>query len=117
MAELNESPRKWRVVSARAYYWGKKIMKPGQVFVAFEKDLPAEFKPMVVALDGLPDAPPMIPKVEPPKVEQPVFRVTYRKRERNGGEYYDIMDSRGKKVNEKNLTEEEADNMLKSLQA
>ena len=55
--------------------------------------------------------------VEPPKVEQPVFRVTYRKRERNGGGYYDIMDSRGKKVNEKNLTEEEADNMLKSLQA
>jgi len=117
MAEVNDAPRRWKVVSNRAYYWGKKIMKPGQVFVAFEKDLPVEFKSMVIALDGIPDTPPMIPKVDPPKVEQPVFRVTYRIRERNAGEYYDIMDSRGKKVNEQNLTKEEAENMLKTLQA
>jgi hypothetical protein len=116
MAEINDAPRRWKVVGHRAYYWGKKIMKPGQIFVAFEKDLPAELKSIVIALDGIPDTPPVIPKIEAPKITETVIPVTYHIKERFLGGTFDIINSRGKRINEKALTKEEADKMLNFLQ-
>ena len=82
-------------------------MKPGQVFTALESDLPEELKSMVIAVNEI------IPAKEP---EIPVTPVTYRIKERKGGEYYEVLDSKGKKVSEKNLTKEEAELMVKKLE-
>lgn len=107
MAELDNIPKKYKVVSSRAYYWGKRIMKPGQVFFAFERDLPEEFKLMIMEMD-LP--------VKQPEVQESSFRsATYRIKERKGGEYYDVIDSNGKKMNEKQLSKEEAEELVKKL--
>lgn len=109
MAETNEVPKKYRVISPRAYYWGKRIMKPGQVFSAFEKDLPEELKLMIVEVDVAP------PVIQPEVQEAPPHVITYRIKERKGGAYYDVVDSNGKKVNEKQLSKEEADELIKKL--
>ena len=48
---------------------------------------------------------------EVPKVD----KIRYRIKERNGGEYWDVLDSNGKIINEQHLNRDEAFEMLKSL--
>jgi hypothetical protein len=121
--ETNETPIRWKVVASRSYFWGHKIMKPGQIFTAAEKDLPANFRPLVVPLDNTIQVqkPPdlrsrtnwqdtVVPEPEP-KPESPVYRV----KEKANGEWYDVYDSKNKKVNEQKLTKEEAERFVKNL--
>ena len=42
-------------------------------------------------------------------------KMRYRVKERNGGEYWDVLDSNGKIMNEQHLNRDEAFDMLKSL--
>jgi hypothetical protein len=42
-------------------------------------------------------------------------KMRYRVKERNGGEYWDVLDSNGKIMNEQHLDRDEAFDMLKSL--
>ena len=44
-----------------------------------------------------------------------VDKMRYRVKERNGGEYWDVLDSNGKIMNEQHLNRDEAFDMLKSL--
>ncbi len=52
---MKEEPIKWKVVSSQSYRWGKhKIMKPGQIFLAFEKDIPEDFMSMIMKVEEAP---------------------------------------------------------------
>jgi hypothetical protein len=116
---------RWKVVSSRPYRWryqGKVLMmKPNQVFVAAEEDIPEEFRAMVISLSPTPTIPRVVRKEPiaevniPERVKAPEKPITYRIKPR--GDYFDILDSKGKKVNEQKLSEDEAADMLKSLQA
>lgn len=102
------------------------MMKPNQVFTATKEEIPADFMPMIIALDKVPVVPKVVAALsaevpiiieglitEVPKVvEKPI---TYRIKPR--GDYFDILDSKGKKINEQKLSEDEALDMLKKLQA
>jgi hypothetical protein len=120
-------PIRWKVVSSRPYRWGRhRMMKPGQVFTATVEEIPADFMPMIIALDKVP----VVPRVaEALPVEVPIIiegltteipkvvekPVTYRIKPR--GDYFDILDSKGKKINEQKLSEDEALDMLNKLKA
>lgn len=116
MAESN-TPTKWKVVSSKAFYWGRHIMKPGQIFKAVLADIPEEVKQNIISVDEpvtvIPGAP--YTPYEQESVQIPKETIHYRIKERNDGEYYDVVDSKGKRVSERKLTKEEAQYMLKSL--
>jgi hypothetical protein len=99
---------KWRMAGKRGYLWNRRFIKPGQSFEALESALPNELKSQLVRLSEV--TPVIIPV---PPVEKPI---TYRMRMREEG-IYDIKDSNGKKINEKDLTREEAQVMLNSLRS
>ena len=117
-----EIARRWKVVASRSYHWGHKIMKPGQIFTAAEKDLPMDFRSKVVPLDLMiqTQQPPVqstqndLEETVVPDIPEPL---TYRVKERASGEWYDIFDSKNKKVNEHKLTKEEAEAFVKNLTA
>ena len=109
MTKATTAAPKWKMVSTRAIYWGMHIMKPGQVFSALEQDLPPDIKANCVRVDLLPP--------EPIVEESSTTPSAYRIKARKGGEFFDILDSKAKKVNEQPLSQEEAQAMLKSLQS
>jgi hypothetical protein len=130
--EPNEVVIRWKVIANKAYFWGKKIMKPGQIFSAPESVIPLDFRPKIVPLDLVPnipkEAPPVIP---PPQVDlsdtaKPiVYRLKKRKdtydivdeENRKIAEdfFYDVISSHGKIINENPLREVEAREMIKKL--
>lgn len=105
------------MMGQRAYRWGNKYIKPGQVFEAIENEMPKELKLYSIPITNIPTEKTVVPsKMKRTVVEDPVV-ITYRIKERNGGEYYDILDNKGKKINEGQLNKEDADEMIKALQA
>ena len=136
MADIN-NPKRWRGESSKAYYWGKYIMKPGQIFTALEKDIPADFKNQIAQVS---DTAPItshpvtgqviihglnVPLVEKKEKLIPNFlsssllsekkeEITYHKKLREDGTY-DVIDSKGKIINEKAQTKEEAAFLIKQL--
>lgn len=123
--ETNETLIRWKVVAPRSYRWNNKFMKPGQIFTAAERDLPDDFRPLVIPLGNLIQVqkPPDfrsrtnwkdtgVPETKPePKPEPPGYQV----KEKSNGEWYDVYDSKNKKVNEQKLTKEEAELFVKRL--
>jgi hypothetical protein len=112
-------PVKWKVVGERAHYWGFKIMKPGQIFTAAEESIPADLRPHIVPTNDLPTHP--IPKLEIADLnieaveEAPKERKGYRVKARANEETVDIIDVKGKKVNENPLTKEQAAKVVQNL--
>lgn len=99
-------------------------IKPGQIFLAFEHEIPQAFRDVVIALDTLPSAPP------PPVMEG--VEVIYKLKSRGKGEYdtvdvngkaisgkdlakYNVVDSNEKAINEKGLTKEVAEKLVQDL--
>lgn len=128
------TPSRWRVISNRAYYWGKKIMKPGQIFAASREDIPEEHLKFIAPVDQEP--PPQ--KKEEPKGPLPpsdlgkeyrplVYRMKQipkafqEIRDPETGQVigevplFNIIDSNGKKVNEEPMIREKAREMLEDL--
>jgi hypothetical protein len=123
---------RWKVVSSRAWYWGKKIMKPGQIFSAPESAIPIEFRLTVIPLDVTLNMPEKeeSQSIPPPEVDLSMDKpVIYRMNEREDkhmemdaegkiishGFYYDVISSEGKVINEQPLTKEQAKTMIKKL--
>jgi len=136
-----DTPILWVVTSNTAYRWGRhRLLKPGQRFEAAKKDLPKDLLDIVVPVAGTTPVSPAVTVTKSfsrapeilsitaqedivkeethPIISDPVVApTTYRIRARNFGEYYDVVDNRGKKINEQNLTQEEAENMLNELKS
>lgn len=103
----------WKKIGGGFLRLPNRIIKPGDVFWAAPSEIPKAFRDSVIPLDQN-----ELIKVEvkPAELLEPEVKVVYEKRLRADGEKYNIYDSNGKKVNEKALSEEEADMYLKSLQ-
>jgi hypothetical protein len=109
------TPVKLKVVGKRSYHWKarNRFMKPGEIFTGIVDELPEELRVMVVVIDS----PPVEIKKEPQVrvIDRLSINSGYRIEERKGGEYYNIVDTNGKKINSQKLTFEEAESMLKTL--
>lgn len=93
----------------------KKIIKPNETFWAFPHELPKNSKDCIIQLNGVEEK--VLKDNEKKQIEANLQKKEYSKVEstRHPGEF-NIVDSDGKKLNEKTLSEEEADNLLKELQ-
>lgn len=102
-----EIPTKWKYIYSKSYFWGKKIMKPGQVFMALESTMPPELRAKVAPFDVVPET-----KEEAQVTLRPI---AYHLKQRRDTEFWDVISSTGKKMNESLLKREEALEMLKSF--
>ena len=113
-----------------------RIIKPNEVFLAHEDEIPVAFRSFIMPVDPIPDPPNPMPSVEvavpestPVLVEteaavveqtEPAFVPKrhippgYHLKERSPG-WFDVIDPTGKVVNEQPQTEEEAKELLKTL--
>ncbi len=97
----------WRKIGGGSLRLPNRIIKPGQVFKAFEEDIPKAFRNVVERIST----------VEKPEVKLPIKKLTYKSVPVEGEEgLFNIVDSRGKQVNEEPLTEEVATEMIKTLE-
>lgn len=84
-----------------------RIIKPNETFWAYKEDFPKTFLRNLVVLE---DSPKPTPVRRRRVKEEPTYKLESR-----GNNWYDIVDSEGKKVNEKALHLEEAKEYLASL--
>lgn len=96
--------------SFTAYIGGKKKMiKPGQVFVARLDEIPEAFRDTIVPVDGV--------ELEVAKKAEDsvdVAKLTYTISPK-GGNWFNVLDAEGKQVNEKSLRRLEAEELVRSL--
>lgn len=97
---------KWRKMGGGSFRLKSgKIIKPNQVFTAIVDDIPEAFRDVVVAMEDLPDEPPVI--IDPIKDQ-------YRIESDSTGKF-NIIDVHGKVINENPLSPNEAQEMYNSL--
>jgi predicted metal-binding protein len=100
----------WKKVGGGDFYIGKRLIKPNEIFKAYEEQIPKGFRDVVIALSPLKserEANPVRPAL-----------VTYKVQKRKDSEFFDIVDKSGKVLNTKtDLTEELAKQFVKDLSA
>lgn len=104
----------WRKIGGGFLRLSNRIIPPGTLFWAKPEDIPKGFKDQVVPVD-----PSEFKRYQGPTAEEmkPEKTFEYTKKLREGSStWWDIFDSNGKRVNEKALREEAANEYLESLQ-
>lgn len=110
-----EQPIRWKKVGGGSLrFIRNKIIKPGEVFVAKPSEIPAAFRDTVIPLDPLPKEV-VAEELVPSPAEGAPKPGAYEMKKRDTSNWYDIFDASGKKVNEKALSKEKAEEMLASL--
>lgn len=102
----------WQKIEGGSFYLGKnKIIKPGEKFWAKESEIPLGFRDVVIRLTGKADTTAKIAKTIPPKIVYTVEPVA----DEEG--LFNIVDAKGKVMNETPLDEESANELKKQLEA
>jgi hypothetical protein len=99
-----------------------RIIKSGQVFTAFPSDIPKSFRDVVIVVGGTIDGKTVNWKDEPVKDKEPVIppeqitkpEYTIQLRGKSNT-WYDVVDGKGKVLNEKGLTKEVAEKFVENL--
>jgi hypothetical protein len=86
-----------------------RIIKSKEIFLAHPEEIPAAFMDSVKPLDPV--------RKKKPSVTEPEkgAKALYTKKERSKG-WWDIVDSKGKKMNDRALREAEADELINTLE-
>ena len=114
--EVKTTPKQERILwknNGGTFRLNKKIIKPGEKFRAYPYEISKAFRDVIIALE---------PIIEVGNKEQEIItnvpRVTYTLQP-NAKEkgFFDIYNTKGKKMNEKPLEEEIAKQLVKDLQS
>ena len=98
---------RWKKIGGGGFYFRNHIIKPGQIFTARPEDIPKAFRDTVIPLDEI---------VEVPEVPVVVTKTTYTKQPRGKSKlWFDVIDDKGKVLNEKALKEDVADQLINDL--
>ena len=100
---VTPKPGRWRKVGKGSFRWKNQIIKPNQVFEAYRHEIPKAF------FDSLEELEPEVKGEALPEIKKTTFTIV------PNGEYWDIVDSAGRVLNENPLEEEEAESILKEL--
>ena len=103
----SEKVIRWKKVGGGSFRLGNRIIKPNERFKATESEIPKSFRDLVIPIQALPSSPP----VEPIKGVEPV----YTAKPRGSGGWYDVVDAKGKALNEKALKKEVAEKLVADL--
>jgi hypothetical protein len=94
----------WRKLGHGSFILRGRYIKMNQIFTATEEEIPLGFRDVVILLDK-------IPFIPTDKKKNP----EYTAKNRPGTRLWDIIDSRGKQINEKPVSQEEAEELLTVL--
>jgi len=102
---------KWRKIGKGSLrYIRGRIIKPNEIFVAREDEIPKPFRKFVVAVEDIPE--------EDRAPVQSSDKDLFRAQKRPGTGWWDIVNTvTGKKVNEKGLRRDKAELLAKDLNA
>jgi hypothetical protein len=103
--EYKEPTYRWKKVGGGALHFKGHIIKPGQILIAKESEIPQAFKNSLLLMDKATGHP--MEKVEKVK--------TNYKLEHRGSGWYDVVDDNGKPINEKAMKQSEAEQLLNNL--
>ena len=108
---LNDGRIRYKKIGGGSLRWNRKIIKPGEIFLANPKDIPDGFKDVIIPMDAIPTSE---TPVEDVKGTQSQYTMVPRGKSKS---LFDIVDSQGKRVNgEKALSKEVATKLIKDLQ-
>ena len=93
----------WKKIGKGSHRIGNKIIKPGQTFYAYPDQISETMRTFIVPLDELPAEEIVVP-----------IESFYKLQERGKG-WFDIVDSKGKVINENALRREAALKFIQSL--
>jgi hypothetical protein len=108
-ADISIQEIRWKKIGGGSFYLGNRIIKPGQVFKAALKDIPPQFRDVCIPVDGLPE---VVGKQI--KGSKPVFTKVPNAEEED---MFDVVNAKGKRINDVALSEERADQLIKDMQA
>lgn len=99
---------RWKKTGGGHFMLNGRIIKPGQVFTAREDQISKNFRDLCIPLDELP--PP--PEDAPVDVIKTIYTTQPRGKSKT---WFDVVDTRGKVINEKALQKEQADKLAHDL--
>lgn len=102
---------RWRKEGRGVFRLRNHIYRPGEVFWARPEEISSQFRDLIKPLDPIPSEMP----IDTPIAESFITKPAYTKVKRETSNFWDILDGEGKKLNEKALREDQADEYLKSL--
>jgi len=116
--EKESKLRRFKKIGGGSFILNKRMIKPGQTFLADPDEIPVAFQDTVIAVDGdvnfgktvnkKPETPPPGPK--------DVKAVVYEARQRQGSQWWDVFRSdETKPINTKGMKEEFAKQMVEDL--
>ena len=106
----SEKVIRWKKIGGGSLRFKGRIIKPGEVFRAAESEIPKSFRDVIIPLQDIPGT-----KKEPAVPQHKVVEPVYTLKKRAKGGLYDVVDAKGKVFNEKALTQEIAEKLVKDL--
>lgn len=101
--------RSWKKVGGGSFYLGDRLIKPGEIFRASESEIPMVFRDVVIGL-GSGGREDFVPITKARKIEF----ILQASQEEEG--LFDIVDLKGKKMNEASLPFDKASEFLIDLE-
>jgi hypothetical protein len=100
---------RWRKIGGGSFRMASgRIIKPNEVFLAFEREIPEAFRDVVIPEEPLPDA---AERVIPAEEATPKYELRSK-----GPGWYDVVNvATGEPINERSLRRDEAEKMVESL--
>ena len=98
---------RWKKMGHGSFILNGRYIKQNQVFLAREDEIPVAFRDVIILLDKIP-VPPVVTDATKKNPE-------YTVKPREGTALYDIVDRRGKQINEKPMEHEDALTLLSVL--
>lgn len=117
-ASLAEEQVRFKKIGGGSFRMGNRIIKPGQVFMAFPSEIPKIFRDVVIAVDTnfKFDATKAKKEIETPPPPVVVTPLKYSIQPHGKSLYlYDVVDAQGKILNEKSLKKEIAEKFVEDL--
>jgi len=107
----------WQKVGGGSLRMGNNIIKPGQKFQAFPEDISESFRKFVVPLSTGATFKPLRVKEDINEASQVKAEKSVFTKQPHGKSLFlfDVVDTKGKVINEKSLKEDAADSMLEAL--
>lgn len=106
-AVISDPLLKWKKVGAGSFRMPDRIIKPNEVFMAYEHEIPKAFRDIVICLSEL--------DIEVATTEAKFIAAKYEVVIHSPG-WYNVVNEEGKPINEKLLRKKEAEQLKKTLE-
>ena len=112
---VEQSKPRWKKLGGGSLRIGKQIIKPGQIFSAYPEEISPAFRNMVQPLTGNAQftEKAVAPEPTPINVVKPVYTIQPKGK---SIVWFDVVDEKGKILNEKSLKKEVAEKLVEDLQ-